>query len=252
MGDDSKRDRSETMYSPTGKPFLKTSVKILLLIIAAICILMFLYNRNQAKMMQLQEIGNEIAARIPTSFDPEPQYSLDLDENCVLCRSKSRKKIHLVTTFFPMSVIAGQARFLNPGADWTDHAKPSLADSKRMVQERDRELLDVLQMNLNNNNIIAIHIIYSNEKVVNHIINQRLRFTHKLIFHWVQSPSPTYEDAMLYIGKYLLDQLVVFANQDIYFGKGWNILDHEKIKERKLMYALTRHGKQERYVFLHA
>ena len=238
----------EMTYGATRNPLMRESFKITVLITIAIIVMIFLYNSNQAKLMQLHELGNEIAAKTPTKYDLGPQYSLEFDENCMLCKRKSRKKIHLVTNFFPMSVIAGRAKFLLPGAGWNDRGAPSPADSKRMVEERDRELLDVLQMNLNNNNIIAIHIVYSNENVVRHIMNQRLRFTHKLIFHWVQSPNPTYEDAMLYIGKYLLDQLVVFTNQDVYLDKGWNLLDHERIKERKLMYALTRHGKNERYV----
>ena len=243
-------DKAEMTYGPASRLFARTSVRITILILIGISFMMFLHSQNQAKMMRLQEIGNDIAARTPTQFDLNAQFSLEFDENCKVCIRRSSSKIHVVTNFFPMSVVAGRAKFLPPGANWNSRVKPNRADTKRLVEERDRELLDVLQMNLNNNGILAIHIIYHDERVVKHIMNQRLRFTHKLVFHWVQSTNPTYEDALLYIGKYLLDQLVVFTNQDIYLERGWDILDHREIKERKLMYALTRHGKEERFVLI--
>lgn len=234
-------------YGTVPRLFARSSVRITILVLIGIFFMMFLYSANQARMIHLQELGNDIAAKTQTQFGLNAQYSLEFDENCKLCTSKSSRKVHVVTNFFPMSVIAGRAKILPPGANWNSRVKPNRADAQRLVEERDRELLDVLQMNLNNNGILAIHIIYHDERVVKHIMSQRLRFTHKLIFHWVQSTNPTYEDALLYIGKYLLDQLVVFTNQDIYLDRGWDVLDHRKIKERKLMYALTRHGKEERY-----
>ena len=233
---------------PKAKSYMKTSSKITAIFILAILTFMFLYHRHQSKFMELEQMQHGINSEKYSQFDFKVQHSLEFDKNCMLCKYQSKTKVHLVTNFFPMTVIKGHARILRPGAQWSDKDVPSSADSKKFIQQRDRELLDVLQMNLNNNYIAAIHIIYHKEQVIQHILAQRLRFTHKLIFHWVSSPNPTYEDAMLYVGKYLLNQLVVISNQDVYLDRGWQVLDHQKIKDRKLMYALTRHGRKERYI----
>lgn len=229
------------------RPQMNTSIKVTIIIVAGVLVFMVLMNRSRTKLTELQQMESIIAAKGAEEMDKE-QYSLEFDENCSLCKQRSTHKVHLVTNFFPMSVIKDRARVLPAGAEWSDRVKPNKINYKQVAQRRDRELLDVLQMNLRNSIIIAVHLIYNDEEVVKHILNQKLRFAHKLIFHWVDSVNPTYEDAMIYIGKHLRHQLVVLANQDIYLGAGWDVLDHKRIKERNIMYALTRHGKQERYV----
>lgn len=243
----SERNERDTTNKPRNGQKAMTSVKVFAIFIVGVFILQLLYNRNRAKRMELLQIENRIASKVATHLKYKVQFSLEFDKHCQLCKETSTKKVHLVTNIFPMSVMRGRAKLLRPGTAWNDRTVINKADSKVIIQQRDRELLDVLQMNLNNNYILAIHIVYNDEKIVEHLMNQRLRFTNKLIFHWVQNSNPTYADVMLYISEYLRDQLVVVANQDVYLGKGWEVLDHEKIKERNLMYALTRHGKKERY-----
>ena len=226
---------------------MRTSIKLTAVVIISILILMILYNRQQEKQRDLRKLKELLAGSVnKPETEQGPQYSLATNPDCEACALRSKHKIHLVTNFFPISLSKGHLKILKKNAvRWDDVLKLDRAGRKEIFQQRDRELLDVLQMNLNNPVVLAVHIIYQYEQVVQHILNQRLLRTHKLVFHHV-SNNPTYEDAVIYIGKFLKNQLVVMANQDVYLGEGWKYLDHEKISQGNIMYALTRHGKKER------
>lgn len=226
---------------------MRTSIKLTAVVVIGILIFMILYNRRQQKQRELTELKELLAGNLnKPEAEQGPQYSLATNPDCKACALRSKHKIHLVTNFFPISLVKGHLKILKKNAvAWGDVLKLDRAGQKELFQQRDRELLDVLQMNLNNPVVLAVHIIYQHEQVVQHISNQKLLRTHKLVFHHI-SNNPTYEDAVIYIGRFLKNQLVVLANQDVYLGQGWNYLDHEKINEKNIMYALTRHGKKER------
>lgn len=229
---------------------ITTRTKIISISIVGIVLLMLLRihfagkNKNLQKLVELMEDGR--SSPYWKHCQGEPQFSLETDKNCVPCLVNTIGKIHLVTNFFPMIIAKRYSKVQRKGPVWGFIEEAEDMDEREVYQKRDRELLDVLQMNLNNNLIAAIHIIFNNDKIVDHIMNQRLRFACKIVFHKVRR-NPTYEDSMIYIGKYLRHRLVVMANQDIYLGKGWNRLDFERVRKEKIMYALTRHGKKERY-----
>ena len=64
--------------------------------------------------------------------------------------------------------------------------------------------------------------------------------------------DPTYRHAMDYASKYLMDKFVIFTNQDIYRGDGWELPNKEKMRENRIMYALSRLGQQERFCKIRA
>ena len=176
----------------------------------------------------------------------EPQYSLAEDEGCIPCMIDTKEKIHLVTNLFPMSVVKQGVKVQPKGPVWGFIEEWDKINDEEVYSQRDRELLDVLQMNLNNNLIAAVHILFNNDQVVEHVMNQRLRFACKIVFHRVKG-DPTYKQALQYIGKYLRHRIVIFTNQDVYLGEGWEQINFDRMRKEKIMYALTRHGKKERY-----
>ena len=165
----------------------------------------------------------------------KPQYSPKYNYRCKPCKSN---KFHVVTTFFPVT----HKKYENSLGQFDTDGD----DVKVFLQKRDQELLDVLQRNLNHNLVGAVHIIYEIPFTVKFLMKQKLENSCKLVFHRVRS-DPTYRDAIGYAGTYLKNRLVIFTNQDVYLGEGWERVDVRYLRESKLMYALTRHGQHERY-----
>eukprot|EP00794_Sanderia_malayensis_P007439 gene7439-8261_t len=229
---------------------INNSVRVLFIFIFGLSTLMLLRLNFRTKRDEIDKIIEGIEEGTGEPYWREckksPQYSLATDLDCIPCMVQSKDKLHLVSNMFPMFIAKRHAKVQPKGPVWGFIEDPDNINEKEVFEQRDRELLDVLQKNLNNPIVAAMHILFNNDDVVEYILKQKLRFTCKLVFHKVKG-DPTYEDAMLYIGQYLRHRLVVLLNQDVYLGRGWERLDFDRVRKEKIMYALTRHGKKERY-----
>ena len=166
-----------------------------------------------------------------------PFLSLAYDNNCIPC--KKQNGIHLITNFFPVTHPQWR-KSIN-----IDHiADESLRN--QVVEHRLEELHEVLQRNLNNELISAVHLLYEHPYIMLHLSKLNLKNKNKLVLHRVDK-DPTYRHAIDYATEYLMNRIVVFTNQDIYLGEGWDKISISKMRQNRILYALTRHGKQERY-----
>ena len=184
----------------------------------------------------------ELAYRNKSSNYQGPFLSLAHDPNCTPC--KEGTGIHLITNFFPVTHpkwSAGLGMQMENAESETQKRKWHL-----MLKQRQQELQDVLQMNLNHRLVAAVYILYDHPYVLNLLSKLKLKNKEKLVLHKV-GKDPTYRHALDYANNYLIGKFVVFANQDIYLGEGWELLNKAKMGDKKIMYALSRHGQQERF-----
>ena len=83
------------------------------------------------------------------------------------------------------------------------------------------ELEYVLNKKLSDDRVAAVHLLYNHPYTSHYMYTTRNIFNkHKLILHWVPA-DPTHLDPLLYSNKYLLGRIVVFINQDVYSGEGF-------------------------------
>ena len=140
----------------------------------------------------------------------------------------------MVTQIFPPNHTVG-----------LDQSSPNFTENAKL---RLNELLTVLNRKLADERVAAVHIIYHNP-LTRLFLTQTDFLTHKykLVLHQ-NNKDPSYADILRYASKYLLMKIVVFINQDVYLGEGMEKAnDRNLLCQKKVSYALTRHGKQERY-----
>ena len=124
--------------------------------------------------------------------------------------------------------------------------KESVNRTKEQSTARQKELDDTLKANLNHPSISAIHIMYSNKGLLDHLDKLKLRQHRKLILKYFNK-VPTISMFLLYIEAELQHEFVIVSNQDIEYGEHWDQIDLQKFKAQKLMYALSRNVKQEHF-----
>ena len=122
--------------------------------------------------------------------------------------------------------------------------KESVGRTAEQSKARQKELDDTLQANLNHPSIGSIHIMYTNKNLPGFLNKLNLKNREKLILEYFNK-IPTIGMFLLYIEKNLQKKLAIVSNQDIEYGEGWDKIDLKKFREQKLMYALSRHVKQE-------
>ena len=109
------------------------------------------------------------------------------------------------------------------------------------------ELEYVLNKKLSDKRVAAVHLLYNHPYTSHYMHTTRKIYNkHKLILHWVPE-DPTHLDPLLYSNKYLLGRIVVFINQDVYLGEGFERMSKSALCDKNITYALSRYGKQEKY-----
>ena len=118
--------------------------------------------------------------------------------------------------------------------------KGSLIPTSVQLKERQMEIEEALQRNLNNERIAAVHVLYEHPEIHIHLLHLQLANSSKLVLHLTNS-DPTLAMTLEYIQTYLMNKTVILMNQDIYLGEGWDRISISTLRSNKLMYALTRH-----------
>ena len=116
--------------------------------------------------------------------------------------------------------------------------------NKSRLWERQLEVEDVLQRNLNNTLVKAVHILVNQPSAEQRLRQLSFHNKDKLVVRRIES-LPKYKDFFLYTNEKLLNRLVVMLNMDIYIGEGFELLNRKRMVKRGIAYVLTRHGRQE-------
>ena len=111
--------------------------------------------------------------------------------------------------------------------------------------EREKEILLVLQRNLQHPLIKRIHLLSENSTLAkNYFKGKNLSNFEKLVIYH-NNRSASYRDVIQYISNNLLNQTVVFTNEDIYLGDGFDKVNVANMRNQKILYTLTRYNAPE-------
>lgn len=161
-------------------------------------------------------------ARISSAKDPVTRDILKKDNS---------ELFHLVTTFVPFD-----HEDLRGNLMINDESAPT----DQEIEARMAEVLNCLQRNLNHKMISFVHILVLREESINYIQSLDLENSEKLIIH-KNDESPTMMHEVVYVTKYLQGKTVIISHQDNYIGEGWEKVNQQTLKTKRLMYAITRH-----------
>lgn len=124
------------------------------------------------------------------------------------------------------------------------HRDKSVISKKRPptddeIDARLYELVKTLQGNLNHEKIKSVFVFVDSVKAVKYLSNLNLSKSENLVIHHL-AKQHTIKSFFEYAEKCFMDQIVIFGQQDILFGKGWDAVNHKLMSEKRIMYVLTR------------
>ncbi|XP_050409311.1 uncharacterized protein LOC126824171 [Patella vulgata] len=113
------------------------------------------------------------------------------------------------------------------------------------IQERMSEFMAGLQRTLNHKCVYRVHLLYNQSALVDYVKANLKKSVKKLVFNYV--PDPRLHTAYFdFAFDNLQDKIVMYTPIDVYPGDGFELINKDVMVENKLMYVLTRHGKQEK------
>ena len=121
------------------------------------------------------------------------------------------------------------------------------APTENELADRQHEIEDSLQNNLNHPKVAAVHILYSHPAVMSYLHSLKLKNSQKMVLVHLTRRDPTVGINLDYIQKYLKNKYVMLIHQDNFLGEGWEDIDFNMIRNKRLMYALTRHAITEKF-----
>ncbi|XP_050413003.2 uncharacterized protein LOC126827565 isoform X2 [Patella vulgata] len=147
--------------------------------------------------------------------------------------NKTLPKIHLICTL-PLLTYKDVSSFSYKGA------------KSLQIQERMSELLTGLQRNLNHKCVTRVYFLYNEQDVVDFVKTNIQTNKKKLSFNLVSDPR---NQTVIFDFAYdnLRGKLVSYTSADVYFGEGFELINKQRMVSNKLMYILSRHGRQEKY-----
>ena len=110
--------------------------------------------------------------------------------------------------------------------------------------QRQEELEETLQRNLNHSLIAAVHLLINQPLAERRLHKINLHNKDKLVAHHIMA-LPTYRDLFEYASDRLQNELVAVINMDIYLGEGFEKVNKTYLVQQNVTYVLTRHGRQE-------
>ncbi|XP_057297335.1 uncharacterized protein LOC130626949 [Hydractinia symbiolongicarpus] len=124
------------------------------------------------------------------------------------------------------------------------HRDKSVISKKRPptdeeIDARLYELVETLQGNLNHENIKSVFVFVDSNQAVEYLNSLNLMKSKNLVIHHL-SKQHTIKSLFEYAEKCFMDEIVIFGQQDILFGKGWDLVNYKVMSEKRIMYALTR------------
>ena len=171
-------------------------------------------------------LKNVNRAQLSEKWSNEPELDIE-DEG----------KFHLVTNIILVTHRAYHTNLLY------DNQRPPTVNE---LEDRQREIETTLQANLNHERIAAIHVLYFHPAVAKYLLELQLKNSKKLILHLTRR-DPTVGVNLDYIQKYLKYKYVILSHMDNSIASGWEDIDLIKMRNNRLMYALTRHAISEKY-----
>ena len=114
-----------------------------------------------------------------------------------------------------------------------------------VLQRVDEELF-VLRKNLNHPLVRSVHLLAENRTALDEFLrNKGLGIWFEKIHIHENGRPARMKDIFQYISDKLLNKTAIYANGDIYLGRGFDRINVIKMREQKIMYALTRHPSPE-------
>ena len=141
-------------------------------------------------------------------------------------------KFHVVTNFILFTHRAYSANL---------RYDENLVPTDNQLIDRQKEVEKTLQINLNNELIAAVHVLFYHPAILVHLMELNLKNSQKLVLHLTRR-DPTVGINLDYINNYLFGKYVILLHQDNFLGEGWNTIDFDEIRSQRVMYALTRHA----------
>ena len=112
------------------------------------------------------------------------------------------------------------------------------------INDRVKEVMYVLQKNLQHPLVISMHVIAANKTLLEKALRKEGVGDDKFSIYDNSRP-PTMKEVFQYVSDHLMNKIVVVSNGDIYLGSGFDRLNHTTMTEQRIMYALTRHHAPE-------
>ena len=216
------------------------TLKIRFVAVTVLIVLNFLCLRLLVKVNILPEVSKNIGKELKMRFHyqeifkqktrPKMSAAVDL-ETGRLIDQENPGLFHLVTTFVPFDHEDVRKGLLINGLPPTD----------QQIKERMAEVFECLRRNLENKLVSHVHVLVARERTIRRLKMLDLKFLEKLVIH-NNVASPSIKDAIDYASKYLKEKVVIMLHQDNFLGEGWEKVNHTVLREKKLMYALTRHS----------
>ena len=118
--------------------------------------------------------------------------------------------------------------------------------TNKIIREREKEYVTVLQSNLNHDHVKRIHVLSTKARELEKRLgnNYQLSNWSKLLIVQRNSTNRT-RDIYDYISEKLIGVDVMHLNGDIYLGRGFDQVDPVVMRKNKIMYTLTRQVKGE-------
>ncbi|XP_046862265.1 uncharacterized protein LOC124455668 [Xenia sp. Carnegie-2017] len=117
------------------------------------------------------------------------------------------------------------------------------------LMERQKEVEETLQRNLNHPHVKALHIFLNQNNAEERLNSLDLRNKQKLVVR-PYTGMPTYKHFASYVNQRLTNELIAITNMDIYLGEGFEKINVRLMTKHNIAYALTRSGKKERRCYM--
>ena len=110
---------------------------------------------------------------------------------------------------------------------------------KSKLWKRQLEIEEVLQRNLDNNLVKAIHLLVNQPSAEKRLRKLSFHNKHKIVVRRIEQ-LPKYKDFFVYINEKLLNRFFVVLNMDIYLGEGFEQLNETFLARSGISYACMR------------
>lgn len=164
----------------------------------------------------------------------------DFELEAADCRQSSTQLIKNEVNGKMIHVVTNYALMYEP--PWSENQNEN---NFHRLQERQNEIEETLQRNLNHPSTGSVHVLVNQEKAEGRLNELDLCNKGKLQVHRVQT-MPNFKDFFLYTRNNLLNKIVAITNMDIYLGEGFERLNKTLFLKYNVTYALTRHGRHEK------
>ena len=191
---------------------------ILILLVISAKVLLYRYNNRSRATFLSTATGHQ-----PT----ESCSSKDTSKN-----TSNELQINLVTFYHSITV-------------FTRVENHSINSFEAKFLQRVSEEVFVLRKNLHHPLIAKVHILAEHKNLLMDFLIEKKTNLQKIVIH-NNGKVATMRDIFQYISKNLVNKTAIFANGDIYLGDGFDRVNTTQMRDKRIMYALTRHHAPER------